>query len=287
MPSDKDQPSDASPVIRPAFGGTAPPEAHPVPWADGGRAQPRPWAPGEAPAPSDDGVAADAGPPASGGAAAQVAEGPGPEAAPEPEVVAPPELAPPPEPAAPPADPEPQVVDGPCPRCEATRAEAADALDALEDELREPMARAGLALERATAELGAHVTANVIELARRLALALVGREVAGDAELLRGTLEEALRVAGPIAAATLRCHPEDAEALRELAPGVASELSGRPVEVTVRPSDDVERGSCIVLFDEGIVDARWSAQIDRMIDAVTQAVASAAAEADASDPEAP
>ncbi|MEZ4265416.1 MAG: FliH/SctL family protein [Myxococcota bacterium] len=191
---------------------------------------------------------------------------------------------------------------GPCPHCEEVRAAAAAELERLTEELTEPYQLGAQALERAIQELTDRFADNVIALAARLATAILHRDAEIDEQPLIENIHRALQVAGPVTTLTLRCHAEDVDAIRKNAPSLAAEISGRPVEVTVRPSGDVDRGSCIVLFDEGIVDARWQVQIDRLSAAVrttmtgqplrpgrrlspTQPPAAVATSADDSDPE--
>ena len=55
--------------------------------------------------------------------------------------------------------------------------------------------------------------------------------------------------------AVVRCHPEDAPLLREHAGARAEAITGRLVEVAVRPTEGMARGACIVDFEDGLVDA--------------------------------
>ncbi|MCB9728898.1 MAG: hypothetical protein H6744_14010 [Deltaproteobacteria bacterium] len=168
---------------------------------------------------------------------------------------------------------EPELLEpGPCEHCDETRREAARDLEEMAATLMEPYLAAAQSLERATQELTDRFAENVVSLAARMATAILHRDAELDAEPLIANIQRALQVAGPVTRLTLRCHADDADAIRTHAPGLAAEISGRPVEVTVRPSGDVDRGSCIVLFEEGIVDARWQVQIDRISAAVRTAM---------------
>ncbi len=160
-----------------------------------------------------------------------------------------------------------------CPLCEETRDEAAAERDELLDRLMDPYLAAAAELARAADELSTSFDDDVVTLATRLAAAIVRGQVAIDASVLTTNLQQAIAVAGPVTELTVRCHPDDAERMRAIAPRLAERASGRAVEVTVRPSPDVERGACLLLFDQGIVDARWTAQLDRLADAVRAAMA--------------
>lgn len=174
-------------------------------------------------------------------------------------------------PGAPPGTVSPRELPD-CPKCEVIREDCVDALEALRAELEAPLHRLASELEGAPAELADRLHEAVLDLGIRIAERILHRAVELDRDVVVETLVEALRMAGPLAAVTVRCHPVDAELLRERAPGLASEMSGQPVEVTVRASEDVERGACILLFEEGIVDARFSEQLERIRDALARAM---------------
>ncbi|MGM0577164.1 MAG: FliH/SctL family protein [Myxococcota bacterium] len=251
--------------VRPAVFGDRSARARPAPWARGEQPEVRPWLPpGREPSAEEE-------PPAD----AEEAEAP-----PEPPDEPPGEdgeaevrPAGPPDAEVPQEEPEPgEVPAGPCRQCETVREEAAAERDALLDALQDPYLRAAAELGRVADELSEGFHDAVIDLTVKLAGAVIERGVSLDREVLTTNLRRALEIAGPVSAVTLRCHPEDAEAMREEAPDLLRETAGRPADVTVRPSDDVERGACIVLFDEGIVDARWSQQLERLADAVRKVV---------------
>lgn len=138
--------------------------------------------------------------------------------------------------------------------------------------LREPFLRAALALEEARNELVSRIHEDVVDLAARLASALLQREVKLDRTVTIDVVQRALRLAGPLESVTIKCSEEDAELIRERAPGLARIEAGRPVEVTVRPSDDIQPGGCVLTWDGGVVDARNERRLDRIIEAVKTAV---------------
>jgi len=83
---------------------------------------------------------------------------------------------------------------------------------------------------------------------------------------------------------TLKCAEEDAPFLREQIDEAVRSEAGRAIEVTVRPSADIDIGGCLLTFDSGIVDARVPQQLSRLADAVKAALHDTAARRAASEP---
>jgi len=164
-------------------------------------------------------------------------------------------------------------------------------------EARVPYLAAAEAFAAATRELSRELHEDVVDLALRIAEAIVRREVALDRTVVLDVARRALRLAGPVSRVTVKCATEDAPYLREHLDVIAREESGTAVEVMVRPSDDIDLGGCLVTFDRGVVDARISRQLERLGDAVKAALADAApdptgppvdgGDADAGEEEAP
>ena len=70
----------------------------------------------------------------------------------------------------------------------------------------------------------------------------------------------------------LRCHPDDQEAMAALVPEALRHCGyskqGEPVSIRVAQSREIERGGCILDFEEGSVDAQPSAALDVVIAAI-------------------
>ena len=151
-------------------------------------------------------------------------------------------------------------------------------------ELREPYLASARSLAAAVNELEQRLYDDVVDLAVRLAEAVVHRTVALDRAILLENTRRALRLAGPVSRMTLKCAEEDAPFLREeIDEAVRSEV-GRAIEVTVRPSADIDIGGCLLTFDSGIVDARIPQQLKRLADAVKAALHDTAARRAAGEP---
>lgn len=179
------------------------------------------------------------------------------------------EAAPAPAPA-----PEPEVEPAACPSCDAVMAEAEAQLQDVLATLREPYLSAATHLERTVQDLTAKVPRDVVRLAVRLAELIVGRVVELDRTIAEETVGKALRVAGGLERVTVLVHADDLEAIAARAPELAANVAGKAVDVTVRVSDDVALGSCLVQFDDGAVDARWHAQLLHMRDMLDAIVVS-------------
>ncbi|MCC6620530.1 MAG: hypothetical protein IT385_04705 [Deltaproteobacteria bacterium] len=138
---------------------------------------------------------------------------------------------------------------------------------------REPYLEAARRLDEAAAELVSRTHEDIVLLAARLAEALLHRALKEDRTVLIEVLQRAFRLAGPLEHVTVRCASEDAELIRERAPGLARGETGRAVDVVVRPSDDISPGGCVLTWEGGVVDARNERRLERLVDAVKNALA--------------
>lgn len=102
---------------------------------------------------------------------------------------------------------------------------------------------------------------DLLQLAARIAEAVVRERVSADSAVAVRALEAALGDVPATEGFTVRCHPSDEEALRrrleELAPSGASH--------TLRPDPGLSPGGCIVESVAGDMDARVETQL-RMIE---------------------
>lgn len=175
-----------------------------------------------------------------------------------------PEPEPPPEPATASPIPEGMLL--------VSEQELLDREDAIVEALRTPYKQAASQLELAVAELETRLTDDVVELAARIAQALIYKELELNRSLVLEVAQRALRLVGPLERLTVRCAPEDAELLREHMPGLARVEVGRAVEVLVRPSDDIMPGGLLLTFEGGVVDAREERRLQRIVEAVKAAI---------------
>ena len=116
-------------------------------------------------------------------------------------------------------------------------------------------ARAAAARARAGAEN------ELRTLAVRIAEKILGRELALDPGLVVDVATEALRHVGEPRELLVRCAPEDMEALFRGKPRLIERCRAAQA-VVFRPDPAVERGSCIIETELGLVDARFSTQLE-------------------------
>ena len=133
---------------------------------------------------------------------------------------------------------------------------------------REAIAR----FDRVVNELEQRLREDIVDLSARIASALAQRELKLDRTLVLDIARRALRLLGPLERVIVKCAESDAELLREHLPTLARAEAGRPVEVLVRPSDDILAGGLLLTFDGGVVDAREERRLQRIVDAVKAAI---------------
>ncbi|MEE2779709.1 MAG: FliH/SctL family protein [Myxococcota bacterium] len=144
--------------------------------------------------------------------------------------------------------------------------------------LQQPYLQAAARLNDVSERLEREMDEAAIQIAVELASAILTREASADPEILRATVRRALAEAGPVVNLSLRVHPEDLEQTRGEAPLMATEISGQAVDLAVSAAADVDRGTCVVQFDRGIVDTRWGTQLRHLADAARQALEAASQE---------
>ena len=158
------------------------------------------------------------------------------------------------------------------PSAEEHEAAIAEARTEVADALQQPYLRAAANLHEVAQRLEREMDESAVRLAVELASAILTREASADPEILRATVRRALEEAGPVVSLALRVHPEDLAQTRAEAPAMAEDITGQVVDLSVSSAADVERGTCVVQFDRGIVDTRWSTQLRHLADAARQAL---------------
>ncbi|MFT7582307.1 MAG: hypothetical protein ACI9MR_003989 [Myxococcota bacterium] len=148
----------------------------------------------------------------------------------------------------------------------------AEEREALLNAIREPTSRAVQRLDEAAQELERHAHLTLLQLATKLASSMVGRALELDQTLVVDMAQRALRMAGPLEKAIVRCHPDDVQILRGALSPIADEEAGRAVEVIVRPGHDIGSGGVLVTYETGIVDARIDKGMERLSKAVRDAL---------------
>jgi flagellar biosynthesis/type III secretory pathway protein FliH len=164
------------------------------------------------------------------------------------------------------------VALDPGPSRDEHEAALAEQLDAQAQTLAEPYVAAAVELRRAASHLNQNMDEAVIQMALAMAEVLLRKEAEVSQDLLKQTLDQALSLVGPVDELALEVHPDDLELCRRLAPGLADEIAGKAVKLAVSASHEVDRATCIVHFDRGVVDARWKARLLQLAAAVRQSL---------------
>ena len=150
----------------------------------------------------------------------------------------------------------------------AAQAEAAAVIDAVQEQLTGALER----LNDLARVLSQRYRQEAVELAVELARAVVGQAVEADPAALLVVVDRALQSVPRADEARIRCHPDDLDTVR----GAVGEMTARrgdPIAVRVVASPAMERGGCIVDFDEGAVDARPSVALEVLREALESALA--------------
>lgn len=142
----------------------------------------------------------------------------------------------------------------------------------IEEALRQPYLEAAQKLGTALSQLELRLRDDVVDLAAKIASALVGRAFELDRKLTLDVAQRALKLLGAIERVVVKCSPLDAELLRAQLPDLARMEAGRNVEVIVKPSDDIKPGGVLMTFDGGVVDAREEKRLERIVEAVKSAM---------------
>jgi flagellar assembly protein FliH len=138
----------------------------------------------------------------------------------------------------------------------------ADGRRAVAERVEEVLAQIAAAADRARADdalVAASMGATLVDVAVRIAEAVIGREVATSQGAGREALERALRVAPDDGHLIARLHPDDA---RLLDASTVPTTSRRTIEVLA--DSRIERGGCIVDTPSGAVDALLSTALARV-----------------------
>lgn len=150
-------------------------------------------------------------------------------------------------------------------RLEGAEAGRAEGLAAVEGAL-VAAAELARALEERRLALEEEAVREATTLAVEVAARLVRAEVAARPERVADVLRGAIRRAADRSRLVARVHPGDLGACREAAPAILSEMGGiAALEVVDDPR--VSRGSCVLETAAGDVDATFTSQLARVIEA--------------------
>ena len=165
---------------------------------------------------------------------------------------------------------EPEVQE--CGICEETRREGEAKLRAMNEEFEHRLDVTLSQFARTVEEISRTVDSSVVKLAKLLAERIIGETVTLDSTLTERNLAKALQLAGPLATVTLKVNQADIKRIREVAPVLAEEAAGAPVQVTVQADSEVDPGGVIVVYEAGLIDARFEHQLQSITAVVADMV---------------
>ena len=167
--------------------------------------------------------------------------------------------------------PEPEEQD--CPRCDATREEAAAEHGRVADETREALAASTATFREAIETLNGRVNQDILRLSELIASRVLEVAVRLQPELATEQLSRAFAAAGPLVQVVVRTHPEQVSAMRQAAPDLAAEVAGQAVDVVVQGDAQMMLGGVELVFEEGRVDATFESALERLGEVLTDIVA--------------
>jgi flagellar biosynthesis/type III secretory pathway protein FliH len=149
---------------------------------------------------------------------------------------------------------------------------ATDELNAEINSLRGEFAGSLCSLQELSAQLSSRYCSEAVELAAVIAKAVVGRELKISPETMVKIVQDALSEVPESAEIVIRCHPEDLELMQAQVPNL-TQRHGAPVSIRTATGQEVERGGCVIQFEEGAVDAQPSVSVDVLKEAVEASLA--------------
>lgn len=103
----------------------------------------------------------------------------------------------------------------------------------------------------------------IVKLAIEIARKILHRELTQNPDLLLYIVREALRKVAGTGRIIIHVHPDDYQILKDKRSQLGASLSAFE-QVDFVPSDEVQRGGCVIESDSGIVDAQLDVQLDQI-----------------------
>jgi type III secretion system HrpE/YscL family protein len=114
------------------------------------------------------------------------------------------------------------------------------------------------------------IEAEFIKLVRVCVEKILSQEIKLHPDAVTGIVRNALQDARQQREIIVRVHPEDVEMLNKSKRRLL-EVLARANTVEIREDNSIERGGCIVVTEEGEIDARIGAQLDRVAELLAEA----------------
>jgi flagellar biosynthesis/type III secretory pathway protein FliH len=133
---------------------------------------------------------------------------------------------------------------------------------------REPYVEGARRFAQGLQDLERGLRDDAIELAKRMAQAILQRELTVDPGLVANVAARALQVLGPVESVTIACAEADAPILEAALPQLSQPSAGHAIALTLQPHAELERGGVLLSFEGGLVDARVDRQLERLLDVI-------------------
>ncbi|MBI4569861.1 MAG: hypothetical protein HY719_15825 [Planctomycetes bacterium] len=140
-------------------------------------------------------------------------------------------------------------------------AETRQRLDQQVAPLKETLATLVKSFEQHHRELKVAAEEDLLKLALAIAEKVVMLKVVADSEALRANLSRAVGLVLDKSSMEIVIHPDDEAAVHEHLPDLARAFQDLG-QVSLRPSDEVSRGGCVIRTKVGEIDARIQTQIE-------------------------
>jgi flagellar assembly protein FliH len=127
-------------------------------------------------------------------------------------------------------------------------------------------------VQELSAQLSSRYCSDAVELASAIAKAVVGRELQLAPEIMVDIVRRALEEAPESCEIVIRCHPDDLATMQRQVPEL-TQGRGAPVSIRAATGEQVEKGGCIIQFEDGAVDAQPSISVDVIREAVEASLA--------------
>ncbi|HIA03135.1 MAG TPA: hypothetical protein EYN66_14720 [Myxococcales bacterium] len=152
------------------------------------------------------------------------------------------------------------------------RDEAIAEVDAEIESMRSEFASAVRNVQELSTQLTSRYCSEAVELAASIAKAVVGEELKISPDVMVKIVQRALDEVPESGNLVIRCHPDDLAVMHAHIPEL-TQHRGAPVSVRAAVGSNVERGGCIIQFEEGAVDAQPSVSVEVMKEAVEASLA--------------
>jgi type III secretion protein L len=116
-------------------------------------------------------------------------------------------------------------------------------------------------------DLAGRYQQEAIELAACLAKTVIGSNLETCPDALQALVDRALQGVDHPKDILIRVNPDDLQALNDHLPEIRRQR-GAPISVRATADPKIERGGCVIISEEGIVDAQPSVAVDVMKEAI-------------------